>query len=379
MKANRGKLIALMALCLLMVACAQTGQPLPPSLELPKPPSDLRASRKGDRVTLTWSEPTLTTDRQSVRYLGPTQVCRSSESEITVCGSPAATLPAPPSTTPKRAPHHTSQKSGTPPPPPETYTDTMPAAMQQPNPAAEITYAVEVLNPDSRGAGLSNRIHVPAIATLAPPNDLSAELTGDGVVLTWTSAGESQIIPNASAANSPSLQLRYRIYRRDESTGKDAIAGEVPVGEPGPAHFTDSGLEWEKTYFYRITGVSIIKQPDTEVQVEGDDTPPVRVVAHDIFPPAVPTGLQAAFSGEGQKPFIDVIWAPVTNADFAGYNIFRSEDGGAAIKLNSELVKSPAYRDFSVTSGKTYTYSVSAVDVRGNESHRSEQTSEPVP
>jgi hypothetical protein len=379
MTATTGKLIALMALCLLIVACAQTGQPLPPSLELPKPPNDLRASRKGDRVTLTWSEPTLTTDRQSVRYLGPTQVCRSSESEITVCGSPAATLPAPPSTTPKRAPHHTSQKSGTPPPPPETYTDTMPAAMQQPNPAAEITYAVEVLNPDSRGAGLSNRIHVPAIATLAPPNDLSAELTGDGVVLTWTSAGESQIIPNASAANSPSLQLRYRIYRRDESTGKDAIAGEVPVGEPGPAHFTDSGLEWEKTYFYRITGVSIIKQPDTEVQVEGDDTPPVRVVAHDIFPPAVPTGLQAAFSGERQKPFIDVIWAPVTNADLAGYNIFRSEDGGAAIKLNSELVKSPAYRDFSVTSGKTYTYSVSAVDVRGNESHRSEQTSEPVP
>jgi len=380
MKANRGKLIALMALCLLMVACAQTGQPLPPSLELPKPPSDLRASRKGDRVTLTWSEPTLTTDRQSVRYLGPTQVCRSSESEITVCGSPAATLPAPPSTTPKRAPHHpASQKSDTPHPSPQTYIDTLPVAMQQQNPSAEVTYAIEVLNSDSRGAGLSNRIHVPAIATLPPPNDLSAELTGDGVVLTWTSAGESQIIPNASAANSPSLQLRYRIYRRDESTGKDAIAGEVPVGEPGPAHFTDSGLEWEKTYFYRITGVSIIKQPDTEVQVEGDDTPPVRVVAHDIFPPAVPTGLQAAFSGEGQKPFIDVIWAPVTNADLAGYNIFRSENGGAAIKLNSELVKSPAYRDFSVTSGKTYTYSVSAVDVRGNESHRSEQTSEPVP
>jgi hypothetical protein len=383
MTATTGKLIALMALSLLMVGCAQTGQPLPPSLELPKPPSDLRASRKGDRVTLTWSEPTLTTDRQSVRYLGPTQVCRSSESEITVCGNPAATLPAPPSTVSKRAPRH-PQKSDTAHPAPQTYTDTLPAAMQQHNPSAEVTYAVEVLNPDSRGAGLSNRIHVPAIATLPPPNDLSAELTGDGVVLTWTSAGESQNIPTANfatnfATNSPSLQLRYRVYRRDESTGKDAIAGEVPIGEPGPAQFTDSGFEWEKTYLYRITAVSIIKRPDTEIQVEGDDTPPVRVVAHDIFPPAVPTGLQAAFSGEGQKPFIDIIWAPVTNADLAGYNIFRSEDGGAAIKLNSELVKSPAYRDFSVTSGKTYTYSVSAVDVRGNESHRSEQTSEPVP
>jgi TonB family protein len=56
----------------------------------PKPPSDLRASRKGNRVTLTWSEPTLTTDRQSVRYIGPTLVCRSPEDEITECGNPAA-------------------------------------------------------------------------------------------------------------------------------------------------------------------------------------------------------------------------------------------------------------------------------------------------
>jgi fibronectin type 3 domain-containing protein len=121
------------------------------------------------------------------------------------------------------------------------------------------------------------------------------------------------------------------------------------------------------------------------VQVEGDDTPPVRIIAHDVFPPAVPAGLQAAYSGEGQKPFIDLIWAPVTTADLAGYNVYRSEieTGSSAsqqmVKLNSGLVKSPSYRDSAVTSGKTYTYSVSAVDVRGNESQRSETTSEPVP
>jgi fibronectin type 3 domain-containing protein len=109
----------------------------------------------------------------------------------------------------------------------------------------------------------------------------------------------------------------------------------------------------------------------------------VRVVAHDVFPPSVPVGLQAAYSGEGQKPFIDLIWAPVTSADLAGYNIFRSESNGVAgdkmVKLNSELVKSPSYRDLAIASGKTYTYSVSAVDVRGNESQRSEETSETVP
>jgi len=378
MKVNLGNFIAPTTLCLLLASCAQTGPPLPPSLELPKPPTDLHASRKGNRVTLSWSEPTLTTDRQSVRYIGPTLVCRSSDPEITACGNPAAMLPAPPDLPQKRGSMHpAAPKSGSPRPAPLTYTDTLPAALQQQDPLAEVTYAVEVLNRNARGEGLSNRVHVPAVVTLTPPTDLSADLTGDGAVLTWTSAGESQ--------NVPLLQLRYRIYRRDESSNKDTIAGEVPVGEPGPARFTDSSFEWEGTYLYRITAVSIIKRPDSEVQVEGDDPPPVRIIAHDVFPPAVPAGLQAAYSGEGQKPFIDLIWAPVTTADLAGYNVYRSTiktgsaDNQKPVRLNSELVKSPSYRDSDVASGKTYTYSVSAVDVRGNESHRSETTSEPVP
>lgn len=364
MKLHPGEFIASTAFCLLLASCAQTGPPLPPSLELPKPPTDLRASRKGNRVTLNWSEPTLTTDRQSVRYLGSTLVCHSLAPEITTCENFAAMLPAPSSLV------AATQKSGSPRPAPETYIDTLPPAMQQQDPSVEVTYAVEVLNRNARGAGLSNRVHVPAVVTLPPPGDLAAELTGDGVVLTWASAGES---------HSPSVQHRYRIYRHDESSGKDAIAGEVPLGEPGPAHFTDSTFEWERTYLYRITAVSIVKRPDSEVQVEGDDTPPVRVIAHDVFPPAVPAGLQAAYSGEGQKPFIDLIWAPVTNADLAGYNVYRSDGNGPAAKLNSELVKSPSYRDSAVASGKTYTYSVSAVDARGNESQRSEATGESVP
>ncbi len=376
MRAHLGNFIAPVALCLILVGCAQTGPPLAPSLELPKPPTDLRATRKGNHVTLSWSEPALTTDRQSVRYIGATQVCRSAESEIASCENPVATLPAPPAVAQKPSPARgKAQKAGaqksTTPPVPQTYLDTLPAAMQRPDPSAEISYAVEVLNRNDRGAGLSNRVHVPAIVTLPPPDDLAAQLSGDGVVLTWTSAGES--------LNSTGVQLRYRIYRRDESTGKDAIAGEGPVSEPGTAHFTDSSFEWEKTYLYRITAVSIIKHPDTEVQIEGEDSAPVRVVAHDIFPPSVPSGLQAAYSGEGQKPFIDLIWAPVTTTDLAGYNVYRSEAGGVAIKLNTEPVKSPSYRDGAVASGKTYTYMVSAVDARGNESQRSESTAESVP
>jgi len=375
-------------LCALMVGCAQTGPPLPPSLELPKPPTDLRASRKGDRVTLSWSEPTLTTDRQSVRYIGPTLVCRSVENEITQCGNPAALLPAPPAVAQKEgSAHRKQQKSASDKPVPLSYTDTVPANLLRVDPAAELTFAVEVLNRNARGAGLSNRVHVPAVATLPPPSDVGASLNGDGVELTWTSTSGTQELFDELSGKSPGLRVRYRVYRHlesagDESNTKDAIAGDVGF-EGGVVHFMDSSFEWEKTYLYRVTAMTIVKRAEGDVQVEGDDSAPVRVVAHDVFPPSVPTGLQAAYSGEGQKPFIDLIWAPVTNADLAGYNVYRSETGSGAgagmVKVNSELVKSPAYRDMAVESGKTYTYSVSAVDARGNESGRSEETGEAVP
>jgi hypothetical protein len=380
MRLGLGKLIASTALCLLLGGCAQTGPPLPPSLELPKPPTDLRAARKGNRVTLSWSEPTFTTDRQSVRYLGPTLICRSADAEITACPNPVGTVPAPAPTPPKAKPRRTAgQKSTKEPPTPQIYSNTLPQNMQKEDTSAEVTYAVVVLNRNARGAGLSNRVQVPAIMTLPPPNDLSARLTGDGVVLSWTSAAEPPSLTPNMASNSASLSLLYRVYRRDETSGKDAIAGEVPLDGLGPIRFVDSGFEWEKTYLYRITGVSIIKRPESEVQVEGDDTASVRVVAHDIFPPEIPTGLQAAYSGEGQKPFIDLVWAPDTNADLAGYNVFRSEGNAVAVKINTELVKSPSYRDTAVVSGKIYIYSVSAVDVRGNESQRSEPANETVP
>jgi hypothetical protein len=376
MTLDLGRFIAAAALCLIMAGCAQTGVPLPPSLELPKPPTDLRATRKGNHVTLSWTEPALTTDRQNVRYIGPTLVCRSPESQMTECGNPVATVPAPPAFQPKPRSTKTAPKKATAKTPvAQMYVDTLPASMSQADPAAEVTYAVEVQNRNGRNAGLSNRVHLPAVLTPPPPNDVTANLTDNGVVLAWASTGSPRGISTSSAA----IQYRYRIFRRDQTTGKDAIAGEMPVGAPGPAQFTDSSLEWEKTYLYRITTVSVIKRPDGELQVEGDDSPSVRVTAHDTFPPAVPTGLQAAYSGEGQKPFIDLIWAPVSTSDLAGYNIYRSESNGNAVELNSELVKAPSYRDSNVASGKTYTYSVSAVDVRGNESRPCEPSSESVP
>ena len=346
---------------LMFTACATIAPPQPPSLDLPKPPTDLKASRKGDRVILTWTIPTVTTDRQTIHTVGPTHICRSLVA-LTQCGiavgeSPAGTVP-------------TSVKSSKQ-KPTVSYTDTLPAQIESDNSSASAAYAVEVLNHDGRGAGVSNRVQVPLIRTLSPPQDFHAQITGQGVVLTWT--GES-------APSQENVRYVYRVYRRGPDQKQQTLIGEVPLGVEHHFTVTDSEIEWQKTYEYRAEIVSVIaeaKKPD--VQVEGEDTAEVKVFADDVFPPAVPAGLQAVFSGPGQQPFIDLVWAPVPDVDLAGYNVYRHVEGAAAVKINAELVKAPAYRDVSVEAGKRYLYSVTSVDARGNESAHSEEASEAVP
>jgi len=352
--------VPILCVPLLFAACATLGPPQPPSLELPKPPADLRAVRKGDHVILTWTIPTATTDRQTIRTIGPTRICRGS-GELKECGTPVGEA-----NTPIRPPAAGAAKQKQ----TASFSDTIPAEMLSTSLSATITYAVEVLNPDRRGAGISNQVQVPLLRTQPPPQNLQAQVTSQGIVLSW----------NATPAEaSPGIRYLYRADRRMEGSKQSTVAGETPAASGSNFAITDSGFEWEKTYEYRVESVTVIAgEGKPEVQLEGDDAE-VQVFAHDIFPPAVPFGLQAVFSGPGQQPFVDLVWAPVTDLDLDGYNVYRREEGSAAVKLNVQPVRTLAYRDANVAPGKSYLYSVSAVDVRGNESARSEETAEAVP
>ena len=340
-------------------SCGSPGVPLPPSLELPRPITDLHASRKGNAVHLTWSTPTQTTEHRNLRRGGTAEVCRTADAALTSCGTPIAQLPFRP--TPRSA--TAIQNLG-------TYTDQITSDVQA-NATSSVTYAVSIVNPYGRSAGLSNQAQVPAAPTLAPPASFRAQLTADGVHLSW----DAVIAPQISA-----LRFVYRVYRREPGSNKDAVAGELPVASQESPSLADHSFEWEKTYDYRASVVTIVAAENgTERQVEGDDTPIVRVVAHDVFPPAAPGELQAVFSGPGQKSFIDLVWTPDIEPDLAGYNVYRREEGGEWMKLNSDPVKSPAFRDNDVLSGHTYFYSVSASDVHGNESQKSDTANETIP
>ena len=349
-----------------LVGCANPGPPLPPSLELPRPVSDLRATRKGDKVYLFWTVPTQTVDRQNIVHRGDTRICRAAGKEVSDCGAGVSEVP--PSQFPVTLPE--KKKRGEKLPKVEaSFIDTLPSSWLRPDASAVITYAVEAYNAHDRTAGFSNQVQVPAIATVGAPGDFLAQVTADGVGLSWS--------PVPKPRESEGLRYMIRIYRRGEDGNRDAIAGEVPLDS---TMMTDHGFEWEKTYRYRATVVTEIAQPGKgEIAVEGDDTAAVKVFAHDVFPPAIPSGLQAVATGAGQQPGIDLVWTPDTEADLAGYNIYRHEEGGKTEKVNQSLEKAPSYRDTGAVAGHTYFYSVSAVDVRGNESARSEEAHESMP
>ncbi len=354
-------LLALCGCVLAVVAgCAAPGMPQPPSLRLPQAVDNLSATRKGDRVILAWSPPGETTDHQAMRWPTTTRICRIiNHFPTNVCGEVVKEIKS-------------SELATTTPGarrPLVSYDNVLPPALI--GAQNEATYTVEVLNQRGHSAGLSNQVRVPLIATLPPPADFHATLDEQGPLLHWDAL--------TNPAPSPDISYRLRIYRRAHGKPEFALISELPY-QAGKGEARDRNFEWEKEYDYKIASVTVLATPgQPATEVEGDDSAPVQLAVRDVFPPAVPSGLQAVFSSVGQKPFIDLTWAPNTESDLAGYIVYRRSASSNFAVVTPAPVKAPAWRDNDVQPGQTYYYTVAAVDAHGNQSAQSAPAEETVP
>jgi len=105
--------------------------------------------------------------------------------------------------------------------------------------------------------------------------------------------------------------------------------------------FEDHTFEWQKAYEYRIAVVTLAGV-ENAVVVEAKTRRIKRFSPNDVYPPGVPTGLEAVFSGPGQAPFVDLLWPRAPMPTWPGIT-YRREDRGQVGKINAELVKTPAY------------------------------------
>jgi hypothetical protein len=373
---RRNKLFVALFFCAASARSGEPGSRLAGSPQESQLVRDLRAVRKGDKVALTWTQPRKTENRQSsVGHLAIARVCRKISTSTSDSGS-ACPHPLREVNLENSVPITLSSAHGK--PNAETtirIIDVPPESQDDSDHLQFAVYKLELLDDHGRRAGFSNIAAVP-LAPVLPAEGLHSDLDVRGVYLIWEEQTESR---------SSLLKFDYRIYRREKGSSQRVTVPylravvHTPEGERWSG--VDTGIGWEKTYLYWVTPVTRVysRKGRLIAEIEGDDSAPLEVITHDLFPPAVPERLLPVVGHTTEKQFVDLLWAPNTEKDLSGYNVYRREENGQPARLNSVPISIVSFQDVNVLAGHQYLYSISAVDVRGNESTRSSEKVAVVP
>ena len=76
---------------------------------------------------------------------------------------------------------------------------------------------------------------------------------------------------------------------------------------------------------------------------------------------------------------VDLSWNASSSSNVAGYNVYRGPDGKSWKKINVSLAASTVYSDSTAANSSTYYYAATAVDIKGNESRKSNIAKSVVP
>ena len=369
-----GGVPAELVLALLATGCGTPGAPLPPSLNLPDPVSDLTAVRTGNQVALTWTMPKRNTEKMLLKNSFLVRICRKEAASACVVAPSNLTL----------APGAAG-----------TFTDTLPAAEASGAPRP-LSYFVELNNARGRSAGLSNAAQVLAGEAPAPVVGLSAEVRKVGMVLRWR---PDATVDQQSAASF--IRLRRKLLPPQTEAKPKAQTG-LPALPPEPLEQSflvepkddsdnskeaagralDRSIRFGQVYEYRAQRVARVTVDGKTLELAGPLSDPVRIETLDVFPPAIPTGLAAvaAVGDAASGPSIDLSWQPAIDADLAGYAVYRREGEGEWKQISpSSPVVGPAFHDSDVQAAHTYRYAVKAIDQGGHASESSAETEEAVP
>lgn len=307
--------------------CGYVGDPLPPALNIPVAVDDLSAIQRGNELVIQFTVPRMTTDGLVLKTVGGIDL------RVGIEGVRPFDMP-----TWEAGAHRIEVADAGEPGRVRVETPAGPFA------GREVILGVRVCGHKDRWSEWSNLVPLEAVEPLRPPSHLRAEAVRDGVRVSWRSENDRE-------------GIRYRISRRVDGGGQ-----AERVGEAAQTEWVDTGTEYDKSYEYRVQAVVAAG----DQLAESEWTPPVAVTPQDRFPPAVPTGL-TAIAGMNT---VELTWDRGQEPDLAFYRVYRSIKEEASRRI-ADSVAAPDYSDASVQSGRRYTYTVTAVDLLGNESEPS--------
>jgi len=178
-------------------------------------------------------------------------------------------------------------------------------------------------------------VTTPSGDTQAPsvPTNLAATATSaTSVNLTWTASTDNVGVTG------------YKIYR-----------GGTQVGTSATTSFSNTGLTQLTTYTYTVSAYDAAGNNSAQ-------STSANATTWDGLPPSVPAGLTATAATPTR---VNLSWSASTdNVGVTGYKIYR---GGAYVTTVTTLT----YVDTGRSPSTAYTYTVSAIDARSNESAQS--------
>jgi len=216
---------------------------------------------------------------------------------------------------------------------------------------------------DRRGrpGEFSRRVSAPLELPPPAPPPIAITYEEQKITITWkpdeTSA--ENVLPSRSFGP---LQpaVGYNLY--DATTGQRL--NDMPVKEFG---YEDTRMDWGTTRCYIVRAVAVV----AALAVESEPSGPACEMLVDMFPPAAPQGLNSVAT-EGA---INLIWEAGTEADLAGYFVWRAIGDRPLQQITPAPVTAASFFD-GVQRGLTFVYAVQAVDTAGNVSPLSARVSE---
>ena len=349
-------LASVLALC----ACGTRGDPQPPRPPVPVAVGDLSVRQVGDSVVLAFTLPKKTTEGEALGGPPDVEIFRAF---LPAGGQAARTALAQVYTIPSAVvdTYLTDDRV--------QFADPIKPAEIASHSGEQLAYMVRTRASTRAASTDSNRALARVYPVPTAIRDVTARVTETAVELRWTSP-----LQTTSGAQIAAL-TGYRVYRaeaepdaaeNDASKWKRKTPEEL-LGVSPTATYRDTQIEFGKTYLYTVRSVAQYEMDS----VESADSQPVVLTLNDTFPPAAPANLVAVYvPAAGETPaHIELSWSISPETDVAGYHVYRSEQGGAAgTRLTKELLLTPTFRDMSVTTGRAYSYTVTAVDRAGNES-----------
>jgi hypothetical protein len=269
--------------------------------------------------------------------------------------------------------------------------DHLPPDLTQ-GPPRLLTYKVSILNHAAKSNGVSAPAYTAAGA--APPVivGFAAMPRRNGIILSWQANEQSASTPGWIRFDRTRTSAPPPQAEPGGNSNRNPLTGGKPAEEPAEqilrlpetvaqhqASAVDTTAHTGNTYRYIAQRIEQVTVDSRNFEIASLPSAPAETAYRDVFPPPVPTGLVSAADTAAKA--IDLDWTPDVDPSLAGYIVYRRAIGnGVGNNVQPQRISPPGkpvttstWSDTTAVPGQRYAYSVSAIDISGNESQRSSE------